>query len=72
MGAVMDERRKKLVQQLRRCAHACGVTRCRDNSARQKVKDMVEAIRAAEGPAEQKEDQGKNSEGGVHKIPAAP
>ena len=52
----MDERRKKLVQQLRRCAHACGVTRCRDNSARQKVRDMVEAIRAAEGPAEQKEE----------------
>ena len=49
----MDKRaadRKGAVQALRRCAVACGVTRCRDDAARPKVQQMMEAIRGATGP----------------------
>ena len=52
----LEPERKRLRQQLRRCAHACGVDRCRDDAGRQKVKEMVEAIRAADGPAESQEE----------------
>ena len=41
---------------MRRCAQACGVKRCRDDAGRQKVKEMVDAIRAADGPAVAKQE----------------
>ena len=46
--------RKRLVQQLRKCAQACGVERCRDDDGRHKVQAMVEAIRVADGPPNRK------------------
>ena len=53
---VVRSKRKALVQKLRVVARSCKVSLCRDDCGMDKVRAMVEAIRASEGPTEDKEE----------------
>ncbi len=52
--ADLAETRKFCVQSLRKCGKLCGVPLIRDNSSREKVDELAEAIQESGGPAEQK------------------